>query len=51
MNVSLIIMEENYSDIDADDSTCHGYYNIIFSSSPYTLQADLSMGSQVISSS
>ena len=28
MSMSLIITEENYGAIDADDSTCHGYYNI-----------------------
>ena len=51
MNMSLIIMEGNYIDIDADDFTCHGYYNIKFSSSPYTLQSDLSIHGQSIYSS
>ena len=30
MNMSLIIMEGNYGAIDADDSSCHGYYIIKF---------------------
>ena len=49
MNMSLIITEINYDDIDANDSACHGYYIIIFSPSPYTLQADLSIDGHVIS--
>ena len=48
MNMSLIIVEGNYSDIDDDDYTCHGYYIIIFSSYPFTIQADLSVDDQVI---
>ena len=51
MNMSLIIMEGNHGDIDADDSTCHGYYIIKFSLCPYTLQAYLSIDGQVIFSS
>ena len=43
-------MEGNYGTIDADVSTYHGYYIIRFSSSPYTLQADLSIYGQFISS-
>ena len=50
MNMSLIIMEGKYGAIDADNSSCHGYYIIIYFPSPYTLQADLSIDSQVISS-
>ena len=50
MNMSLIIMEDRYGDIHADDSTCHGYYIIRFSSSSYTLQSKLSIDGQVISS-
>ena len=46
--MSFIVMEVNYGTIDSDYSTCHGYYIIIFSSSPYTLQADLSIDGQVI---
>ena len=48
MNMSLV--EGCYGNIDSDDSTCHGYYIIIFYSSPYTLKADLSIDGQVISS-
>ena len=43
-------MEGKYGAIDTDDSSCHGYYIIKFSSSPYTLQSDLSIEGQVISS-
>ena len=46
----LIIMEGNYGVVDADDSSCHGYYIIKFSSSPYTLQADLIICGQNTSS-
>ena len=41
INTSLIIIEENYGSIDDDDSTCHGYYIIIFDSFMYTLQVNL----------
>ena len=50
MNMSLIIMEGNYDAIDADDSTCHNDYFIILFSSPYTLQENLSICGQSISS-
>ena len=50
MNMYLIIIEVNYSTIYDDYSTWHGYYIIIFSSSPYTLQADFNIEGQVISS-
>ena len=50
MNVSLIITKGNYGAIDADNSSCHGYYIIRFSSSLYTLQSDLNIYGQVISS-
>ena len=50
MNMYLIIIEVNYGAIDADDYICRGYYIIIFSSFPYTLQEDLSIDGQVISS-
>ena len=43
IKISLIIMEGNYGAIDADGYTCNGYYIIKFSSSPYTLQEDLSV--------
>ena len=41
INMSLVVMEGKYSAIDADDSSCHGYYIIIFSLYPYTLQSRL----------
>ena len=50
INMSLIIIERNYGAIDADYSTCHGYYIIGFSSSPYNPQEDLIIDFQVISS-
>ena len=49
-NMSLIIMEVKYGDIDDDDYSCRSYYIIKFSSYPYTLQYDLSFDGQVISS-
>ena len=48
--MSLIIMEVSYGTIDSDGSTCHSYYIIIFSSYPYTLQADFIIYGQVTSS-
>ena len=50
MNMYLIINELNCCAIDADDYACNGYYIIRFSSSAYTLQVDLSIDGQVISS-
>ena len=50
MNMSWIIREVKYGAIDTDDSTYHGYYIIKFYSLPYTLQSDLSIDGQVISS-
>ena len=50
MNIYLIINEVNYGDIDASDYACHSYYIITFSSSTYTLQAELNIDGQVISS-
>ena len=50
MNMCLIIIEGNYDAVDDDDSTCHGYYIIRFSSYPYTLQSELNVYGQVISS-
>ena len=47
----LIIMEVKYGAIDTYDSSYHGYYIIKFSSSTYTLQADLCIDRQIISSS
>ena len=49
MKMSLIFMELNYDEIDTDNYLCRGYYIIKFSSSPYTLQGDLSIDGQVIS--
>ena len=43
-------MEGDYDAINSDDSSCCGYYIIKFSSYQYTLQADLSIDVQVISS-
>ena len=48
--MSLIILEEKYGAIDTDDSSFHSYYIIKISSYPYTLQSDLSIDGQVISS-
>ena len=42
-NMSLINSKENYADIDADDTSCHGYYIIRFSSSQYTFQEDFNI--------
>ena len=39
-----------YGDIYNDDYSCHGYYIIDFTPSPHTLQVDLSIDEQVISS-
>ena len=50
VNMSLVITEGNYGDIEADDSTFHGYYIIRFYSSPYTHQAYLIIHGQVGSS-
>ena len=50
MKMYLVIMEVKYGDIDAGYYSCNGYYIIIFSSSPYTLQEYLSIDGQVISS-
>ena len=44
----MVIIGEKYGDIDADDSSCHGYYIIKFSSYPYTLQAELFIDEKVI---
>ena len=47
----LIIIEGHYGAIDADDYSWHVYYIIKISSSTYTLQSDLIIDGQVISSS
>ena len=50
MNMYLIITEGKYDNTDADYSSCNSYYIIKFYSSSYTLQSDLSIDGQVISS-
>ena len=50
MKFYLIIMEDNYGAIYADDSKCRGFYIIKLSSYLYTLQSDFSIYIQVISS-
>ena len=50
MNMYLVNMEGKYVAIYADDSICHGCYIINYSSSPYTLQEDLTIYGKVISS-
>ena len=50
VNMSLITSKGKYDAIDADHTSCHGYYIIIFSSPPYTLQEGLNIYGQVISS-
>ena len=49
MNMHLIIMEGKYGEIDTNNSSCHGYYIIKFSTKPYTLEVDLSIDVQVVS--
>ena len=51
MNMYLIILGVKYVAIDTDDSLCNGYYIIKFSSYPYTLQSEMSIDGQGISSS
>ena len=46
----LIIQKGDYGAFYADDNYFQGYYIIIFSSYPYTLQEDLNIDGQVISS-
>ena len=48
INIPLINTEAKYGAVDADDSSCHGYYIIKFSSYPYTLQVDLIVDGQGI---
>ena len=50
MNISLTIIEGKYGATVTDYSSCHGCYIINFYSLPYTLQEDLSIDGQVISS-
>ena len=48
--MSLVFLEGNKCDIDADDFTCNGYYVIICFPSTYTLKGHLGIYGQVISS-
>ena len=48
--MSLISMEGKYGAIGTDNYSCRGYYIIKFYFSPNTLQADLSIDGQFISS-
>ena len=50
MNMSFRITEGKYCAIDADDYLCHGYYINKNNLSSYTIQADMSIDGQVISS-
>ena len=50
MHMFFVIIEGNCGAIDDYDYTCHSYYIIKISSSQYTLQADLNIYIQVISS-
>ena len=50
MDMYLINMKVKYGAIDTDNYSCHGYFIIKFSSSPYILQAELRTDGQVISS-
>ena len=51
LNMSLIILKVNYVTIDADNAPCQGYYIIRFSSFSYTVQEDINIDGQVLSSS
>ena len=46
--MSLAISKGNFGAIDTEDTSCHGYYTIIFTSAPYTLQEELKIDGQVI---
>ena len=50
MNMTFDNFGRKHGSIDADDSTCHGYYIIKFYSYSYILQSNLSIYGQVISS-
>ena len=50
INMSLIIIEGKYGTIYTDDSSCHGYYTIMFYSSPFTFQEDFTIDEQFIPS-
>ena len=49
MNMYLVIMKGTYGAINADDSSCHDYYILKFSSSPYTFKGDLRIDGRFIS--
>ena len=46
--MQLIISKVNLGDIDADDTSCHGYYIIQFYLYLYTLHEDLNIDGQSI---
>ena len=46
----MIISKVDSGAIDDDNNSCHGYYIITFSLSPYTLQEDFNIDGKVISS-
>ena len=48
MNIYLINYNGNHGAIDDDDTSCHGYYTIIFYAYTYTLQEDLNIDVQVL---
>ena len=50
MDIPITTMKGKYVAIDADDSSCHGYYVINFSSSAYILQSNFSIDGQVVDS-
>ena len=50
MKMSLIFTKVNHGVIDADNYSCHGYHIIKISSYPDTLQSDLNINGQFISS-
>ena len=50
MDIYLIFMEVKYRAVNADNYSCYSYYIIKIPSSPYTLQSDLNIDGQVISS-
>ena len=37
-NMSLVVSKGDFGDIDAEDTQCHGYYIIKFTSTSHTLQ-------------
>ena len=49
-NMLLIFSKETCVSVVDDDTSWYGYYLIVFSSSPFTLQWDLNIFGQVISS-